>query len=493
MMVAAALALHALAAGSAPYMMAIAVNNPGIPGLAALNYADDDAAEAALLYGAQPQRTFLHTIMDPETQARYPGLVQQTRMPAWRDIDVSVKTLQAAIREDVAAGEKPVVFVWLSGHAARGADGQVSFPLAGGTMTPLDLRLRILGHLTDAHRVHVIVDTCFAGAMVRARAQVNAVSVDVGARAFGATDLASFANVGSLVAATPGTRAYEWEEIRAGVFSAMVRAGLRGAADVDGNREVRYGELDAFLSAAAQGVALDRARPRVTTQAPVMDQNAVLSRMDWLPDVARFEGDIAGLGPVHVLDGKGGWLLAGNFEAGFQPALWLPRGRTLYLRAGQTDWPLVLADNGVLQMGVGVQSDAQARSMEGEALRQGLFTVPYGPAFHRGFTAGAQRVSPSVQATEAPRGALPAWWMPAPLLVAGLGAGLAGLAAGAVAGGAALFFVQTDQQVPALRAFAVASVSGGLAVGLFLAFVALLASAVAIVVLSQVWQVLAGG
>ena len=96
-----------------------------------------------------------------------------------------------------------------------------------------------------------------------------------------------------------------------------------------------------------------------------------------------------------------------------------------------------------------------------------------------------------VQATEAPRGALPAWWMPAPLLVAGLGAGLAGLAAGAVAGGAALFFVQTDQQVPALRAFAVASVSGGLAVGLFLAFVALLASAVAIVVLSQVWQVLA--
>jgi hypothetical protein len=374
-----------------PFVLALGVNEGEAAGLRPLLFADDDAAEVIRLFGGG-DRTRLLTVMDATTQRRYPDLAAAASVPSRQALEQAVTDLRRGVDRELARGEKPIVVVWISGHADYDAQGHPYLPLAGGQLQADELIDTVVRPLATAHRVHLVIDTCFASALVKSRAVVEEASATEAKRAFLERRIGGLANVGLLAGSTATNRAYEWEEIGGGVFSAMVRAGLRGAADVDGDDAVSYPELSAFLAAAARDVAAEEARPKVRVVAPAIEGDAALVRRDWLDRVAVLEADLAPLGTVHILDDTGAWLLAGAFEAGHQPRLWLPRGRRLFLRSGEVDHQLVEGSSG-FSLGPASQRASRARSLIGTALREGLFKRPFGPAFFGGYTAFAQ-VSP---------------------------------------------------------------------------------------------------
>ncbi len=374
-----------------PFVLALGVNDGDAAGLQPLLFADDDAAEVIRLFGGGP-RTRLLTVMDSTSQRRYPDLASAASVPTREALERAVGELRKGVDGELAQGRKPVVVVWISGHADYDEDGHPYLPLSGGRLQADEVIDAVVRPLAAAHRVHLVIDTCFASALVKSRAVVEDASETEAQRAFLERRIGGLANVGLLAGSTATNRAYEWEEIGGGVFSAMVRAGLRGAADIDGDDAVSYPELSAFLAAAARDVAAEEARPKVRVVAPAIEDDAALVRRDWLGKVAVLEADLAPLGTVHILDDTGAWLLAGAFEPRHQPRLWLPRGRRLFLRSGDLDHQLVEGSSG-FSLGPASERASRPRSLIGTALREGLFKRPFGPAFFGGYTAFAQ-VSP---------------------------------------------------------------------------------------------------
>lgn len=457
-----------------PYVLAVGVNDPSAGGLAPLSYADDDAAEAVRLFDPQIERSYLHTRFDSSSVERHQALASRARPPTLAAVRQSVAALKRKVEADLQGGGLPHVVVWLAGHGARDDDGHLYYPLHdGGRLTASSLIDEIVAPLSGAHRVHVVVDTCFAGGLVNARAQVDDAAPDEVKASLLLASPTRFPNVGVLVGSTAGTQSYEWNEISSGVFSAVLRAGLRGAADVDGDGAVRYSELVAFATAAAEGVKVPEARPHVQGTPPAIDSDAPVSLKAWLGPTRSLRGELADLGTVHVLDDTGRWLLASRFERGFTPELWLPAEATLFLRARGRDHRLTPDEDGGLRLGEPVPQATAARSLMEDALREGLFAATWGPTFWRGFrageVAGADRVAAEVErqglsGASVDEDGLP--WL-------GIGAGALGgfaLVAGAATliGGLAVFAYATQQrlQVPALTAYGASAGLGGVGVGL---------------------------
>ncbi|MFH1811893.1 MAG: hypothetical protein ABIJ09_24355 [Pseudomonadota bacterium] len=450
------LALHAAITVSSPLVLAIGVNQGGDVSTQALRYADDDAAEAVLLFDAAGERSWLLSALDAESQARYPQLAARAHPPTLEELRRAVREIARRVEQERASGEQPQVLIWMSGHALRDDEGQTVFPLQQGRLSAEGLIRELIAPLQAAHRVHLLLDSCFAASLVRARAAVERISAATAEQGFFARGIAAYPNVGALVGAGAGERGYEWQEVRSGVFSAMARAGLRGAADVDGDQRVDYQELAAFLAAAAERVSVPEARPSVQVWPPSMESTAALSRREWLGSVAILDADLSSLGTVHVLDERGNWLLAGSFEAGFRPLLWLPGDRQLYLRARGSEQALIERD-GTLQLGPAVDTQAQPRSLIGQSLRQGLFQTPYGPAFYSGFVAGAAQPSslagPGHDATP---------WASLGVL-GGAGCLLVGtVVLGALAADAGIRYSSTDLERPAREAYDQTLLFGGL-------------------------------
>ncbi|MCA9671013.1 MAG: hypothetical protein KC503_35695, partial [Myxococcales bacterium] len=61
---------------------------------------------------------------------------------------------------------------------------------------------------------------------------------------------------------------HEWAAIQAGVFSHEVRSGLYGAADANGDGQVSYREIAAFVQRANASIPNERYRPRVYARPP---------------------------------------------------------------------------------------------------------------------------------------------------------------------------------------------------------------------------------
>jgi uncharacterized caspase-like protein len=163
-----------------------------------------------------------------------------------------------------------VVLVFYSGHGRRREDGPASLTLLDGELTQKVLYEHILGAL-QARYVHLLVDACHAEAVVHPRdaqaAVVDAAPADV-ASYLSEKTLARFPHVGAIVASTSSAQAHEWDVYQRGVFTHEVLSGLRGAADVDGNGQIEYSELAAFLAAANRSVRDPRARLETVVRPP---------------------------------------------------------------------------------------------------------------------------------------------------------------------------------------------------------------------------------
>jgi|GEM_PF-1226531 len=379
----------ALVASAAPFVLALGINQPPQSTLPPLQFADDDAVEAAGLFGPNPGRQWLLTQMDADTQERNPQWASQAWAPSLVQLRRAVAQITNAVIREQADGGQSVVLVWLTGHAAYSDKGYPYYPLSDGALSAASLLTEVVVPLSVAHRVHLVVDTCHAGALVHSRALVSGVSPQEAMEKGFSDALTLPANVGALLAGSSSQKTYEWNGIRAGVFSALVRSALRGAADSDVNGVVTYDEAAAYVSSAVEGVPLPSARPNVVSTPPGVDLMSPLSAQVWFTGAASLTRVVLP-GGFHVADGKGAWLAGGRFEAEFAPRLWLPTDRPLFLVEPNRETPLLLREDGAFALGdSNAPSASAARGSVEDALRDGWFKVPFGPAYQRGF--GAQQ------------------------------------------------------------------------------------------------------
>ena len=362
------------------------------PGLAALRYADDDAIKLFFLLRSASREAFLLALPDAETQARVPNATQYALPPSLTVLEQTVDHVYDAMQRDRAAGRQPELVFFFSGHGVRESSGGAALALFDGMLTQKWLYEKLLARL-PARYIHLIIDSCHAGAVVRSRdveATLEPLDQAAVARYVEESTLAKFPHVGAILASTASTQSFEWDTYRSGVFAHELLSGLRGAADVNGDGRIEYSELSAFFSAANLQVGDPRARlevvvqpPRTNARVPVFEHVNAAGEFKL---VGRGEGHWAGA--FYVESENGSRLLDVFPERGASLRLWLPSREKLYLVRGDREVVLV----GVPGSEVALASlkprpvPNRSRGALESSLRRGLFGTRFGPAFYLGFT-----------------------------------------------------------------------------------------------------------
>ena len=261
-----------------------------------------------------------------------------------------------------------------------------------GPLTQSVLYEEILAAL-PARYVHLLVDACYAEAVVRPR-DLQAQVVEVGdtelqSYASRAT-LARFPHVGALIATSSAARTHEWDVYRQGVFSHELLSGLRGAADVNRDGRVEYSEISAFLAAANREVADERAHLAVLARPPMVNRRSPLVDFAELRDSGRLVGTTASLGWFVVEDGRGNRLADVRAEPGFNLSLAVPADETLWVRSRHNEAHVRVASGGTVEL-ASLEMRPMATTERGaieSALSRGLFAAAFGPAYDSGFVDG---------------------------------------------------------------------------------------------------------
>ena len=490
------LALSALLAIPAPaaarpvaYAVVVGNNAPPHDGdaLMQLRYADDDAVRYHLFFSRFARVSRLLTVLDQDTQRRYPGLAAVTEEPTLARLRQVVAEIAVEMWNDRARGDQPSLYLAYSGHGARAADGTPFLALLDGGLTETVLYDELLPSLA-AEYVHILVDACNAAAVVGVRGGLFGREIDARTTPLGPAELAAanegrqrrFPSVGVMVATSDGQEAHEWSRIESGVFTHEVLSGLLGAADVNGDLSIEYSELQAFVTAANRGLPDPRAAPKVIARPPRRNENAPLVSLRWLRDATLLEGALGRWGHFFVERANGQRWLDANLGPGtFTVAL--PAGERLFVRTEREEAVLttpalsaVPATMGAGTLALRPRSES-ARGSVDDAYRQTLFAMRYDASYYRGFidsigatsvrfAAGPVRSDSSATAPVGRRKA-------AAVAFAALAgaAGAAALTVGGIAIQARLEFENTKLQQPAVAAgdryATFAPVAIGLAVG----------------------------
>jgi hypothetical protein len=372
-------------AATRTYVIAIGNNAPPAGStLAPLRFADDDSAafyQFALELAADAT---LLSVLDAASQRRYPRAAAAARAPTLGELRAVVAHYRDRFAADRARGDDPVLLFFYSGHG-QGAPA-AALTLADAPLTRTLLYDEILAGL-PARYVHLIVDACHAESVVRPR-DASAEVVDVApadARQLAAAEtLARFPSVGAIIASAADKQAHEWDAWQSGVFTHELLSGLRGAADINGDGRIEYSELHAFLAAANHEVADARARLDVIVRVPPVNLRAPIVEL-----AARRGGGRLALsdGAFAVENERGERLADAHLERGHRVTLAVPAGERLFVRAHGGEAALVLRDGERRAVAGGALAAApfSARGALSVSLERGLFAVPFGPAYYRGF------------------------------------------------------------------------------------------------------------
>jgi hypothetical protein len=374
------------------YLIAIGNNRPPESAraeLSRLQYADDDAADFAMFARELGAETTLLTVLDHESQERFPGLAQVALAPTLAALRRTVAELRQRFEADRQRGADPVLLLFFSGHGLREPGEPAALAMLDGPLTQRVLYDEVLAVL-PARFVHLIVDACHAEAVVRPR-DLSADLVDLSADDVTAlaakNNLERFPHVGALVAAESAAQAHEWEVYQRGIFTHEVLSGLRGAADVNADGRIEYSELSAFLTAANREIANPRARPSIVVRVPALDRRAAIVDTSALARSGRLI-DIGGTPrKFSVEDGLGNRLADVYAEADHALRLTLPADEALHLRMGEREATFVLPQQRSLALGDLElhKTPTRARSALASSLNRGLFATPFGPIYYRGF------------------------------------------------------------------------------------------------------------
>ncbi|MBH25229.1 MAG: hypothetical protein CMH57_12395 [Myxococcales bacterium] len=398
------------------YAVIIANNTSVDQGVAPLRYADDDGARYWELFSsAANAEVHLLTTLDNESQLLFDGLAPQTRPPARAQVLSTLQKVRGAIARDRAQGVKTTLFVVFAGHGAIDEKGVGYLSLSDAPFTRQDLYREVISPQA-ADRTHLIIDACNAYYMVRSRNgeggdDRSGESYDDEFMRFleQSNQLSQAPTVGVFVSTTGAAEVHEWSRYRGGVFSHQLRSGLLGAADVDGDLDVTYQELEAYLAAANASVTNPRARINVFAQAPAQSRHESILELDQLKKATFLELDRAQEGRYHLEDSRG--VRYADFHKGSGGVmrialLWEPLWRAphYFIRTDRAE-ARVAPDSGPRVHLSGLPFVERADSARGsveEAYRLGLFATPYGPGFFQGYSAALDRNASAQVAVVAP-------------------------------------------------------------------------------------------
>ena len=355
------------------FALIVGVNASPAPDVAPLQYADDDAAQYLDLFRTLGARAYVLSRLDDNTRRLHPQAAAEAVAPRRAEWQRAVEAVRADIAKARAGGVPTTLYVVYAGH------GDVDD--GSWYLTLEDMRLAGSELLDQVQRVgadqsHLIVDACHAyllamprGAGATRRPLMGFVAREAVTRA---------GRIGLLLSSSVSGESHEWQGFEAGVFSHEVRSGLYGAADANGDGQVTYSEIGAFVARANADVTNERFRPQVFARAPA-ESDLLVDLRGRADHELRFEGPQAN---AHYLleDAQGVRLLDFHGTAGAPTHLLRPSGDgLLYLRrlpeGGERVVPHVDAVVELADLPE-VPARAQARGAAHEAFGR-LFTLAF--------------------------------------------------------------------------------------------------------------------
>jgi hypothetical protein len=286
--------------GIARYAVVVGVNHAPEASMQVLRFADDDAVQYFNLFRRIAAKVTLLTVMDQETQHRFPDAARESQIPSVENLKRALTTLFARIETDRANGLETELFFVYSGHGRLlpGVEGAIT--LSDQELTRANLYTMLL-EKSPADFNHLIIDACNAYFMVHRRGESPAWQDDSSGRQrnevaafFSDQDLSGHPNTGVLLSTTTEAETHEWSRYQGGIFSHEVRSALLGAADASQDGYIEYTEVEAFIRAANHRIDDPGAKLDVYARPPARDRHRALVdlptfRQSGLLDIPRSE------------------------------------------------------------------------------------------------------------------------------------------------------------------------------------------------------------
>lgn len=339
-----------------------------------LHYADDDGARYYELFRtmAPASNVTLLTSFDRDSAKLFPHLVDKATPPQRATVLSAFGDAARRVRDAVARNERVHFYFVFAGHGDV-EDGKGFIELEDGKIVSDELTSLVAS--VPATRSHVILDSCNSFFVINARKPGGrrfATAAEAGERLN-----RSLPNVGVFLSTSAEAETFEWSELGAGIFSHAVRSGLSGAADANGDGDVSYDELAAFVHTAANDVKNPRFRPSVFARGPngrgdealLSLKSAEASRLKLPPDVGR----------VTLRDADDLPWIDGHFEPGADASIYIPKRieKGAFLEIGPEQRPIERTSEGLVLANAGPPAKLAARGA-GDLFRN-LFAHPFGP------------------------------------------------------------------------------------------------------------------
>jgi hypothetical protein len=249
---------------TATFALIVGTNRSVDPDLKPLLYADDDAVRYLMLFRSLGARTTLLTRPDANTARVLPSAVTGALPPQLDTLRTAVAALATEVRAARARGQATRFYFLFAGHG-NVDDGRAYLGLEDARLTGADLDREVLRPIA-ADQSHVIVDACYSFYLAHERGPGGRARVVHGfSESGGGLDRP---DVGLLLSTSSARESHEWDGFQAGVFSHEVRSGLYGAADLDGDGQIDYREIGAFIVRANAAIPNEQLRPDVFARPP---------------------------------------------------------------------------------------------------------------------------------------------------------------------------------------------------------------------------------
>jgi hypothetical protein len=386
---------------SAPAIVAVVVGSNGAKTRprqsrdgrsAALRYADNDAFRNYELFTMLG--TDVELVFTPDEDMRG-SWVPKNRPRAERGaLKSAIKRATKRIRELNAKGRRVVFYFWYSGHGGIN-QGDFELELTEGFFTSSDLREMLNG--SEAYFNHVIIDACYSGALSSRSTPLGPLVADVAQNAGPPPPVPiehwEKADKTGWVLADREDNVWELDALKGGLVSHVVRSGLYGAADINGDRVVTYSELEGFVGAANDGIS-QKARPDIKVNEPDGPDPDFLSWRTPRTRVRLLTAEAATTGHFWVSDDSvGGRLIEFNTDGSYETKIALPPRETYGLMAETERASFVFEDAAVTKVEdvMGFRRRPLDRPTKGnpnhpdeEKVREGLFKEAFGRHYYLG-------------------------------------------------------------------------------------------------------------
>jgi hypothetical protein len=391
------------------YSLHIGVNQPPAgSALETLQYADDDALRFFSFMRRASRRSTVAAAPDSDTQKIFSKEIDACIPQRSDRILEALSQMKQAMQADRKQGDEVVFIFSYAGHGFL-EKGTTWLTLLDGKIDSDWLEKNILS--LPADYVHLFIDACHAQGLLGSRGAIKS-EKDARSRPFITTEvdalvknniLERYPNAGALVASSTGRETHEWSRIQSGVFTHELLSGLSGAADVNGDGEIAYSEVAAFISAANRSIDDPRASVRVLSKPPKMNANCSIVSLAWFDKESVLRGGWGELGHFYIEAQNGTRLLDAHLDDSIEVSLVIPAEQVLWLWTKGRQAKLKAAPGEEIVIAALDFKKAEQLSGRGaseHSIRKGFFKTAFGRAYYQGFI--GRHAEPGVTIPEPP-------------------------------------------------------------------------------------------